>query len=71
MAMLMIRCPTGGRAISTGIEVDPALYASTPVFLSQTFCPYCGVNHEWFAQEAWVSDLPAAEAHPHCENETA
>ncbi len=70
MVMLMVRCPATGRAISTGIEVDPALYASTPVFFSQTFCPHCRVQHEWFAKEAWLSDFPL-EDHRHCEDQAA
>ena len=56
MSMLMIRCPKTGQAIPTGREVEIAVFRSTPVFFSRTYCPLCRVTHEWFAQDAWVCD---------------
>ena len=51
MSLLTIRCPKTGRVIFTGREVDSASFRS-PVFFSRTYCPYCRVTHEWFAQDA-------------------
>lgn len=56
MGVLMIKCPATGRAISTGIRVQPESFNCTPVFFSQTFCPACRTEHEWFAPQAWVGE---------------
>ena len=63
MGFVMIRCPATGRAISTGIAIDRRSFDATPVFYSQTFCPLCRIEHQWFAKEAWVQEPgPDAEA---------
>ena len=63
MGLVMIRCPATGRAISTGIAADRRSFDATPVFYSQTFCPLCRIEHQWFAKEAWVQEPgPDAEA---------
>lgn len=56
MGVLMIKCPNTGRDIFTGMNVDKASFRSSPVFFSQTFCPICRTDHEWFATDAWVRD---------------
>jgi len=56
MGMLMIRCPRTGREVSTGIKIEPESFKTLPVFFSRSFCPICRVDHEWFAQQAWVRD---------------
>jgi len=66
MSILMIRCPKTGRAISTGREVDSASFRSSPVFFSRTYCPLCGVTHEWFARDAWVFDSEVSECDAPC-----
>jgi hypothetical protein len=63
VGLVVIRCPRTGRAIPTGIEVDRHAFARAPVFFSRTFCQLCRTNHEWFAQEAWVREIPRAKAH--------
>ena len=63
MGIVMIRCPTTGRQIPTGIEIDQSSFNSTPVFFAQTYCPLCRATHRWFAKEAWVQEPgPSAEA---------
>jgi hypothetical protein len=61
MAMLMIRCPKTGRAISTGRCVEFGAFRSSPVFFSRTYCSLCRVTHEWFAKDAWVCDTDSSE----------
>jgi hypothetical protein len=56
MGILMIRCPQTQRAIPTGKHVTSTSFRSSPVFFGRTFCPLCQAAHEWFAQDAWVSD---------------
>ena len=71
MAMIMIRCPKTGQAISTGRYVEPAAFRSTPVFFSRTYCPLCRVMHEWFAKDAWVCENAGPECEPLCERQVA
>jgi hypothetical protein len=56
MGMVMVKCPQTGRAIPTGIETDRESFARRPVFYSRTRCPSCRIDHNWFAQEAWVHE---------------
>lgn len=71
MGMVMIRCPATRRAVSTGIEVDPATFQSMPVFFSRTFCPLCRLAHEWFAKDAWVCEPVVAKPDGSCEQQVA
>jgi hypothetical protein len=71
MGVLMIRCPSTGRAISTGRHVDPAAFRSAPVFFSRTDCPLCHMVHEWFAKDACVCDLESAACEAASESEVA
>jgi hypothetical protein len=58
VGVVLIRCPQTGHVIPTGIEADRQSFARAPVFFSRTFCPLCRTNHEWFAKDAWVRDVP-------------
>jgi hypothetical protein len=71
MGIVMINCPETRRAISTGIQVDRAIFHSTPVFFSRTLCPHCGKEHEWFAKNAWVCDSGLANCDPTSEMQVA
>jgi hypothetical protein len=62
MGTVMIRCPTTGRDISTGIVADRDDFASSSVFFARSHCPICGVVHEWFATDAWVEE-PSPDPH--------
>jgi len=53
----MIKCPTTGRAIPTGMQADRSNFQCVPVFFSRVFCPICKTQHEWFAKDAWVREL--------------
>ena len=56
MAMLMIKCPRTGQVISTGIETDPYSTEPIPRVLVHTPCPYCGTDHAWWPNQAWLVD---------------
>jgi len=56
MGAVMVRCPRTGRDIETGLVSDSARFRATPVFFATVYCPICRIEHEWFAQEAWVCD---------------
>ena len=65
MGSVMVRCPTTGHDIPTGIVTDRKSFAATPVFFARVRCPICRAEHEWFAREAWVCDAdPAPRPHP-------
>jgi hypothetical protein len=55
----MIKCPETGYEIPTGLVTDRETFRSAPVFFARVLCPACGNQHEWFAQQAWVSEKEA------------
>ncbi len=61
MGSVMIKCPDTGYDIATGIVADRESFKATPVFFAQVLCPHCGKQHEWFAQQAWVSESDIAK----------
>ncbi len=70
MGTLMIKCPTTGSVISTGIRMYRSVFNNMPVFFARTLCPVCQTEHEWFARNAWVcegkaqSDQPITQRRP-------
>jgi hypothetical protein len=54
MGVLLIKCPQTGKAVPTGIEVDPKSFANLPDVLSYLKCPECGLDHAWWTREAWL-----------------
>jgi hypothetical protein len=54
--MVMVKCPRTGRAIPTGITTDRESFRRKPVFFARTRCPSCGIDHTWFARDAWVHE---------------
>ncbi len=56
MAMVMVRCPTTGLAVPTGLETDRSRFHSSPVFFGRSHCLICRKQHEWFAGNAWLQD---------------
>jgi endogenous inhibitor of DNA gyrase (YacG/DUF329 family) len=55
MGVVMITCPTTGRAVSTGIETDQHSFDILPDTLSKSKCPHCGAEHVWWTREAWLA----------------
>jgi hypothetical protein len=60
MGSVMIKCPETGRDIATGMRADRETFQSMPVFFARVLCPICRKQHEWFAQQAWVSETELA-----------
>jgi len=54
MAIIMIACPSKGRAVSTGIEVPDV--DQLPTVIATMACSACGGVHEWTKDQAWLSD---------------
>ena len=38
-------CPTTGREVSTGIEIDPTSYRGLPSEFTEITCPVCSETH--------------------------
>jgi len=45
MGAVMIRCPRTGRAVSTAIETEPAVFSRLPEVAGRMRCPDCGQEH--------------------------
>ena len=56
ISIVMVRCPTTGRELSTGIEMDAATFERLPDIRSQMMCPICKLNHIWSIREAWLEN---------------
>ena len=56
MGAVMIRCPRTGRAVSTAIETEPAVFSRLPEVAGRMRCPDCGSEHTWWASEAWLEE---------------
>ena len=41
MGILSFVCPSTGREVSTGIDIDAGSFTSLPTRLTQITCPYC------------------------------
>lgn len=58
MSLVMIRCPDTGRAVSTEIEAEPAVFRKLPIVAAQMQCPACGRDHVWTISSAWLAGEP-------------
>jgi hypothetical protein len=54
MGVLMIKCPSTGRAVSTGIEMSAI--DQLPTVVAKAICPACGCVHEWTKADAWLAE---------------
>jgi hypothetical protein len=54
MGILMISCPSTGRAVSTGIEMSGV--DQLPTVIATTECSACGRVHEWTKDHAWLAE---------------
>jgi hypothetical protein len=51
----MIKCPTTGAPVSTGIEVESETFDQLPSVGARLKCPACGAEHVWTRDDAWIS----------------
>jgi hypothetical protein len=58
VSVVMVRCPTTGSELSTGIEMDAATFEHLPEIRSQIKCPICRLDHVWSTREAWLDNPP-------------
>lgn len=62
MSTIMIRCPTAGEQVSTGILVDRVTSARIPSIRARMRCPACGAEHAWTRLEACLAEAPFRDA---------
>ena len=58
MSLVMIRCPDTGRAVSTEIEAESAVFRKLPAVPARMQCPACGRDHVWTISSAWLAGKP-------------
>jgi hypothetical protein len=54
MGVLMIKCPSTGREVSTGIEMSAV--ERLPIVIATVKCSACGRVHEWTVDDAWLAE---------------
>jgi hypothetical protein len=54
MGILMISCPSTGRAVSTEIEMHRV--DQLPSVIATIECSACGRVHEWTKADAWLAE---------------
>ena len=66
MAILMIKCPVTGHAVSTGIDVEVDTFVQLPNVSSEINCPVCGSQHIWQKSDAWLTNgsMTASDPEP-------
>jgi hypothetical protein len=53
MARILIRCPTLGKAVPTGLTTDAIKFHSLDFKLTLR-CPACNNDHDWSRADAWI-----------------
>ena len=56
MGALVFVCPTSGREVSTGVEIDAESFRHLPKVLAEISCPACGLTHNLYQVEVRLVD---------------
>ena len=56
MGTLVFVCPTSGREVFTGLEIDPESFEGLSKVLAEIKCPDCGGTHNLFEVELRLVD---------------
>ena len=54
MALVMIKCPTTGKPIATGLATESL--DAEPLRDEVVSCPECGEDHVWQREDAYLED---------------
>ena len=57
MPDIMVRCPTLGRAVPTGLTTEAVKFESIPDIAMPFRCAACLKMHEWRPYSAWVDKV--------------
>lgn len=58
MAEVMIKCPSTGKLVSTGINMDKANFESSKMSNNTLICSACGQPHTWSKKDAQLQEEP-------------
>ena len=61
MAELMIKCPSTGKYLSTGVQMDRASLKSSHFEGNQTRCPHCDEAHVWGSKDCYLLEEQSSE----------
>lgn len=64
MPMIFVRCPASALPIATGIETDADSFRRLPNVIAKVECPYCGMLHEWVANDVWRPAAASGRSSP-------
>jgi hypothetical protein len=56
MGALKFLCPTTGNEVDTGIDLDPASFASLPREVTPLACSHCNQPHILAGVSAWLGE---------------
>ena len=56
MGTLVFVCPTSGREVFTGLEIDPVSLQGLPKVLAEITCPDCAETHNLFEVKSRLVD---------------
>lgn len=54
MGKVVIKCPTTGKVIPTGMASDKSSFESSQFVNNIARCPACGQKHVWNKADAWL-----------------
>lgn len=54
MAMIMIKCPSTGKAVPTGMGTDRESFESSSYSGNSVQCPHCNQMHTWSKADAYL-----------------
>jgi endogenous inhibitor of DNA gyrase (YacG/DUF329 family) len=54
MARIMIRCPSTGQPVYTGIDANRQSFESSSFRNNITSCPHCKQKHTWSKEDAYL-----------------
>jgi len=60
MTFLMVKCPSSGQIVATGIETDGI--DRLPKVGTRMLCPLCGQEHFWTSRDVWFAEPGARQA---------
>ena len=60
MTFLMVKCPSSGQIVATGIETDGI--DRLPKVGTRMPCPLCRQEHFWTSRDVWFAEPAARQA---------
>ncbi len=54
MATVMIKCPTTGKDVSTGMSMDQQSFQTATLSNNSVRCSACGKDHVWNKKDAFL-----------------